>query len=123
MTGCNVTVEMKQAPAILFQSTAGPMTGCNDGERPAVQRWAVSIHSRPHDRLQRAGGPCGLAGAFQSTAGPMTGCNRRAASGAEPRTRFQSTAGPMTGCNRSDRVRIIRQFQFQSTAGPMTGCN
>ena len=36
-----------------FQSTAGPMTGCNRGTPWRVADLLVSIHSRPHDRLQR----------------------------------------------------------------------
>ena len=37
----------------MFQSTAGPKTGCNDDRLfslPGAK--AVSIHSRPEDRLQ-----------------------------------------------------------------------
>ena len=60
----------------MFQSTAGPMTGCNCAAGRLRRRLEVSIHSRPHDRLQhdRPGGVVDEF-QFQSTAGPMTGCN------------------------------------------------
>ena len=67
-----------------FQSTAGPMTGCNLAGLEVVQQFArVSIHSRPHDRLQQWKGLGMLTlRRFQSTAGPMTGCNGRPRRGA-----------------------------------------
>ena len=54
------------------------MTGCNVLPPGAAERPVrVSIHSRPHDRLQPW--PVWLSShrphLFQSTAGPMTGCN------------------------------------------------
>ena len=55
MTGCNKTSTVDGANASTFQSTAGPMTGCNHLPiRVAAGVQHVSIHSRPHDRLQRA---------------------------------------------------------------------
>ncbi len=96
-----------------FQSTAGPMTGCNPPPSPMppsvtprvsihsrphdrlqprqrrkrLTRRTVSIHSRPHDRLQpKAWRRGGIDVVFQSTAGPMTGCNKAIA--AEARVRL-----------------------------------
>ena len=77
MTGCNAMAAFRIQYLKEFQSTAGPMTGCNVVRRDLVIELHVSIHSRPDDRLQRCwGGPL-MAGSqmFQSTAGPMTGCN------------------------------------------------
>ena len=52
MTGCNAAADAGVLFDSEFQSTAGPMTGCNYLAGPAAMGSPVSIHSRPHDRLQ-----------------------------------------------------------------------
>ena len=51
-TGCTPLDSVTHAGTTTFQSTAGPKTGCTEETVPdAVALLAVSIHSRPEDRL------------------------------------------------------------------------
>ncbi len=101
MTGCNSVPAWPLARVSRFQSTAGPMTGCNPRARPgAPAQRVVSIHSRPHDRLQRRATRCtptGLRVSIHSR--PHDRLQLSLAADHLDRAEFQSTAGPMTGCN------------------------
>ncbi len=148
MTGCNMDFSSRPATTAVFQSTAGPMTGCNTPSRPdTMESDLVSIHSRPHDRLQHGRSDRSPVGdAFQSTAGPMTGCNRfeqgvlvfdyGVSIHSRPHDRLQR--GDSWGyyspdvsihSRPHDRLQLdvlassVQGLEFQSTAGPMTGCN
>ena len=111
---------------ILFQSSAGSLTGCNWRERGCAQVVElVSILSRLADRLQLAPGRT-LPTArkrFQSSAGSLTGCNCAGGAGGVGSAVFQSSAGSPTGCNFVRPAATRWMTLFQSSAGSLTGCN
>ena len=124
MTGCNLDALCSKIEAVdrhtKFQSTAGPMTGCN----PVPLRYQfgprlVSIHSRPHDRLQ-------------PRSAHQRGDKQRVSIHSRPHDRlqrlpdldyymarmFQSTAGPMTGCNPFSRATVLPSACFNPQPAP-----
>ena len=64
-------------PAIKFQSSSSPKTGCKGAVRDGVLRSLnpVSILIQPEDRMQEPGVSINLADiVFQSSSSPKTGC-------------------------------------------------